>query len=397
MPGYEIIGEEEKKEILEVFETGVLFRYEFGDRRQNVYKVREFEEAFANYTGAAHALAVSSGTAALKVALLALGIGPGDEVIVPGFTFVATWEAVLDAGAIPVMAEIDETLNLDPADIQKKISPRTKAIIPVHMLGSMARIEEIMAAAGDIPVIEDTAQACGGTYQGRGLGTFGRLGTFSFDAVKTLTTGEGGMVVTSDPDLWTRASEYHDHGHDHRPVGRGNEGRNFFGFNYRMMELQGALGLAQLRKLPFMVEKQRANKKRLKDHLANIPGLTFRSLPDPAGDTATFLAFALPNADQTRAFNQTLTDNKAGAVYFLNNTWHYYGRWEHLHEKKTPVAGGWPFRYADGRTLDFSVDALPQTAEVLSRFLVWPINLNMSEEDFSRLLTAADKAAVAIK
>ena len=393
MPGFEILGEEEKQEILDVLSRGVLFRYEFGDQRQGIFKVREFEQAFTAYTGAKAALAVTSGTAALKVALVALGVGPGDEVLVPGFTFVATWEAVLDAGAVPVMVEIDDTLNMDPADLKAKLTPRTKAVIPVHMMGAMARIDEIVAAAGQVPIIEDTAQSCGGTFHGRHLGTFGRLGTFSFDSVKTLTTGEGGMVITNDPELWRRASEYHDHGHDHAPVGRGNEGRSFFGFNYRMMELQGALGLAQLKKLPYMVEKQRANKKRLKDHLAGIKGLTFRGLPDPDGDTATFLAFALPSAEKARAFNAVLNENKAGAVHFVNNTWHYYGRWEHLLEKKTPLANGWPFNYLDGRVLDFPPDALPRTADLLSRFLVWPININMKDEDFDRMLTAADQAA----
>ena len=168
MPGFEVIGEEEKNEVLSVFDTGVLFRYEFGDQRNGVYKVREFENAFAQYTGASHALAVTSGSAALKVALLALGVGAGDEVIVPAFTFVASWEAILDAGAKPVMAEIDDSLCLDPEDLKKRITPRTKAVIAVHMLGSMARIDKIVQAAGDLPVIEDTAQACGGTFNGKG-------------------------------------------------------------------------------------------------------------------------------------------------------------------------------------------------------------------------------------
>jgi 8-amino-3,8-dideoxy-alpha-D-manno-octulosonate transaminase len=396
MPGFEVIGEEEKQEVLSVFDTGVLFRYEFADQRKGVYKVRAFEEAFAEYTGAAGALAVSSGTAALKVALVALGVGPGDEVIVPGFTFVATWEAVLDVGAAPVFAEIDDTLCLDPGDLKKKITDQTKAIIVVHMCGSMARIEEIMAAAGNVPVVEDTAQSCGGSYQGRRLGTFGRVGTFSFDSVKTMTTGEGGMVISNDADLITRASEYHDHGHDHRPVGRGNEGRGFFGFNYRMMELQGALGLAQLKKLPDMIQRQLTNKQRLKNHMAVIHGVTFRRLPDQAGDTGTFLCFMLPDAGKAAAFNEKLKEGGAGAIPWGDNTWHAYPRWEHLHEKKTPIQSGWPFKYLEGRTLDHPPEALPQTAEILGRTLAWPININMSEDDFDRLLFAADEAADAV-
>ena len=214
--------------------------------------------------------------------------------------------------------------------------------------------------------------------------------------MKTLTTGEGGMVISNDNDLYFRASEYHDHGHDHAPVGRGNEGRNFFGFNYRMMELQGALGLAQLKKLPDMLQSQRDNKKRLKDHLAKINGITFRDVPDPAGDTATFLAFCLPDEEKARVFNKVLNDNKAGAVHFVDNTWHFYGKWEHLHEKKTACQNGWPFNYLDGETLDFPVNAMPKTTEVLSRTLVWPINIKMSDADFDRLTSAADQAAKAL-
>lgn len=396
MPGFEVFGEEEKKEVMDVFDTGVLFRYEFGDQRNGVYKVREFEEAFCEYTGAKHALAVSSGTAALKVALIALGVGPGDEVIVPAYTFVATWEAVMDIGAVPVMADIDWTLNLNPGDLSNRITPRTKAIIVVHMCGSMARMDEILEAAGRIPVIEDTAQACGGTYKGKGLGTYGAMGTFSFDSVKTLTTGEGGMVITNDKDLWTRASEYHDHGHDHRPVGRGNEGRNFFGFNYRMMELQGAIGLAQLRKLPMVIERQRANKKRLKDFLSQFPDITFRDIPNEEGDTATFLAFCLPGPQRTEVFNTALNNNNAGAVHFLKNTWHYYGCWEHLHDKKSPFKNGWPFTNLGGRILDYFPNDLPRTKEILARTLVWPINIKMSEQDFQRMENAVKIAAEAV-
>ena len=148
MPGFEVFGEEEKQQVLEVFDTGVLFRYEFGEQRKGVYKVREFEKAFAEYTGAGYAQAVTSGTAALKVALAALGVGIGDEVITQGFTFVATWEVILDIGALPIFTEVDQTLNMDPADLEKKITNKTKAIIPVHMLGAPARIIEIKTIAG---------------------------------------------------------------------------------------------------------------------------------------------------------------------------------------------------------------------------------------------------------
>ncbi|MCF8062730.1 MAG: DegT/DnrJ/EryC1/StrS family aminotransferase [Deltaproteobacteria bacterium] len=397
MPGHEIIGEEERREILDVLSRKVLFRYEFDAQREGVYKVETFEKEFARYCGVRHALAVSSGTAALHVALAALGVGPGDEVITQGFTFVATWEAILEAGAVPVFAEIDETLCLDPDDLEARITPRTRAVIPVHMCGAQARVEEIVSAAGrhGVPVIEDTAQSCGGRFGQRALGSFGALGTFSFDSVKTVTTGEGGMVITDDEELYLRASEYHDHGHDHDPsVGRGLEKRRFIGFNYRMMELQGALGLAQLRKLdPVILPGQRENKRILKEALEKHDGITFRDLPDPAGDSATFLIFFLPTAEQAQAFNRVLADQGAGAVYWHDNLWHYYEQWEHLLEARTPLAGGWPFRSPDGTPrCGYEPAALPRTAEILSRALTIPIRIRMDEQ-LPVLIEAINKAA----
>jgi len=396
MPGFEIIGKEEEKEILDVLKTKILFRYEFDEQRHGIYKVEEFEKEFAQYCGVNHALAVSSGTAALKVALAALGIGPGDEVITQGFTFVATWEAIFDAGAIPVFAEIDDTLCMDPADISRKVTPRTKAIIPVHMCGGPARIAEIVKEAQqrDIPVIEDTAQACGGKLNGKALGSFGRLGTFSFDSVKTITTGEGGMVITDDRDLYIRASEYHDHGHDHNPdVGRGLEKRNFIGFNCRMMELQGALGLAQLKKLDNVIlARQRENKRRIKEALAGIDQISFRNIPSPEGDIASFFMFFLPTREKATAFNEVLSEEGCPTVYWHDNTWHYYERWEHLLEEKSPVRTGYPFKSESGKQrCGYDAASLPKTAELLSRCLTIPININM-EGQIPKILSAIEKA-----
>ena len=397
MPGFEVFGEEEKRQALEVFDTGVLFRYEFGPQRKGVYKVREFEQAFAQYTGADHAQAVTSGTAALKVALSALGVGIGDEVITQGFTFVATWEAILDVGAVPVFTEIDQTLNMDPADLQKKITPKTKAIIPVHMLGAQARIKEIKAIADQhgIPVLEDTAQAAGGRLHGQHLGTFGHFGTFSFDAVKTMTTGEGGMVITNDEELWRCCSEYHDHGHDHvvNPGGRGGEGRRFIGFNYRMMEIQGAIGLAQLAKLDMIVAEQRKNKAILKEAASKLAGVSFREILDEQGDSATFLAFILPDKAQAAKVNQVLRENNAGAINFGENTWHFYPSWEYLLGGKTLAKNGWPFNAHGKRRVVYDPAALPSSAELMNRTLVYqiPVKLDASRRDV--LLTALNKAA----
>lgn len=401
MPGFEVIGEEEKKEVMQVLDSKVLFRYEFHPQRAGVYKTAEFEKAFASYCGVRHALAVSSGTAALKVALSAIGIGPGDEVITQGFTFVATWEAILESGAIPVFAELDDTLCMDPYDIKRKVTPRTKAILPVHMCGGHARIEEILGVSRElgIPVIEDTAQACGGSYRGRKLGSFGAMGCFSFDSVKTITTGEGGMVISDDEKLYIRASEYHDHGHDHDiRVGRGLEKRNFIGFNYRMMEIQGALGLAQLRKLdPVIIKKQRENKRVLRDALSTSKEVTFRTIPDPQGDIASFLIFFLPTQDKASAFAKAMAQEGSPVVYWYENTWHYYKRWEHLLEGKSPIASGYPFKDPEGRPrAAYDPEALPHTAELLSRAITIPINIKM-EKDLPVKLKAIEKALASVK
>lgn len=397
MPGFEIFGAEEKAQVMEVLESGVLFRYEFAAQRKGVWKVLEFERAFAAYTGAAHAQAVTSGTAALKVALAALGVGEGDEVITQGFTFVATWEAILDCGAVPVFAEVDLTLNMDPADLGKKITPRTKAIIPVHMMGAQARIEAIKAIADrhGIPVIEDTAQAAGGRLHGRHLGTFGAVGTFSFDAVKTMTTGEGGMCITSDETLWRRMSEYQDHGHDHlpNPGGRGGESRSFVGFNFRMMEIQGAIGLAQLAKLDGIVAAQQKNKAFFREAVSVLPGVQFREILDEAGDSATFLTFFLPDAARTTAVNRVLREAGAGAVRWSENGWHYYPNWEHLLEGKTYCHGGWPFSVGGKRRVVYDPQALPASAAIMERALTYQVPILLPDEQKTKIAAALKKAA----
>ena len=194
MPGFEIFGKEERKEVEDVLETGVLFRYGFDQARHGHWKAKTFEKEFAERLGAGYCHLCASGTAALSIALASCGVGAGDEVIIPPFTFVATIEAVLNAGAVPVFAEIDETLCLDPERIEPAITSRTKAVLPVHMCGSMARIEAIKQLCDEkgLILIEDACQAVGATFNGKALGTFGHMGCFSFDPVKTITCGEGG-------------------------------------------------------------------------------------------------------------------------------------------------------------------------------------------------------------
>ena len=220
MPGFEIFGDEERREVQDVLDTGVLFRYGFDQVRKGHWKAKTFESELAKRIGTSKCHLCSSGTTALCIALAACGVGAGDEVIVPPFTFIATIEAVLSAGAVPVFAEIDETLCLDPEGIESVITPHTKAVLPVHMCGAMARIDEIhkLCVKKDLVLIEDACQSLGATFEGKAVGTFGRMGCFSFDPVKTITCGEGGAVVTDDKELYTIADAYADHGHDHIEV-----------------------------------------------------------------------------------------------------------------------------------------------------------------------------------
>lgn len=397
MPGFEVFGEEEKKEISDVLETGILFRYGFEKERKGNFKVAEFERRFADMCGISYALAVSSGSAALRVAMAALGVSPGDEVITQGFTFIATWEAIIESGATPVFTEVDDTLCMEPADLERKITGRTKAIIPVHMIGAQANIKEILAIANrhSIPVIEDTAQASGSKLDGRYLGTFGAIGIFSFDPVKTMTTGEGGMIITNDKNLYLNCSAFHDHGHEHIPsCERGLDKRSFIGFNFRMMELQGALGLAQLAKLPYIIQEQKKNKEIIKKALKRIDGITFRRILDPDGDTATFLAFFLPDGERAKRFNQVLSKNNVGAINYKDNTWHFYPNWNELFKGTTLCKSGWPFKNTvSGIDLLYQKDALPKTEGLFERLLVYPISVKMPEERLANMITAIEAAA----
>ncbi len=396
MAGAELIGKEEIKEVMDVLKTGVFARYAFDKERQGIWKVRDFETAFAKYCGAKYGLGVTSGSAALKIALTALDVGPGDEVICPAFTFMATYEAVLEVGAIPVMGDIDDTLNLDPDDIPNKITPRTKAVIPVHMCGAPARIDKIMKVAKKhkLLVLEDNAQGCGASFKGKKLGSFGHMGIFSFDHYKTVTTGEGGMVITNDIDLYHRAEWYHDHGHDHlSPVSRALDGRTILGFNYRMNELQGALGLAQLRKLDRIIAAQRKNKDAIKEALALIPGLKFRAIPDPVGDSATFLAFNLPAEKRTQAFQKALKAEGIDTVRFKDNFWHYVPNWEHFLAQSTANTKKHPFSDPRNRKATYSRKAIPYAEDILGRTLIMGISVKMPAARMKAIQKAITNAA----
>ena len=374
MGGSELIGKEEKDALVDVIERGaVFFRYGFDEKRGNVFKTAEFEKKIAEYTGAKYALAVSSGSASLRVALSALGVGQGDEVIKQAFTFVATVEAIIESGATAVIAEVDKSLNIDPEDFRAKITSRTKAVIPVHMLGVPAYMDEIMKVARDnnLPVLEDSCQACGSSYKGRKTGTLGVIGCHSFDYVKTITTGEGGMVITDDEELYLKASCYHDHGHEHRSdVPRGEDSHSIIGFNYRMNELQAALGIVQLGRLDYVLSQQRKNKKQIKDAISVRKDIEFRHLPDEEGDGGDTLIFFLENDVKANELEKILTENKIGTKILPSAmNWHYAGRWHHMKGKIKP----------DGETFT-------KTGELLNRAIAIPISVKMPQEQIQKII-----------
>ena len=380
MPGFEIFGQEEREQVGDVLETGVLFRYGFDGARNGHWKAKTFETELAQRLGVSYAHLCASGTAALGIAMAACGVGAGDEVIVPPFTFVATIEAVLMAGAVPVFAEIDETLCLSPEAVEAALTPATKAVIPVHMCGSMARIDEIkrFCDSKGLILLEDACQSVGATYQGKALGSFGKAGCFSFDPVKTITCGEGGAVITDDKDIYLAADAFADHGHDHIGTDRGAEDHLIIGSNYRISELNAAVGLAQLRKLDWILDTQRRNKAVIKDAMAGVSGVAFRQLPDPAGDSATFLTFFMPDLDKARqAISALSAAGVDGCFHWFDNNWHYIRKWNHFHNLNASARLA---VQALPNCPDYSDIHLPQSDAIMQRSISMQIKLGWTPE-----------------
>ena len=334
MPGFELFGDEERKEVNDVLETGILMRYGFDGPRKGIWKAKELETAITEVFGCKYAQLTSSGTAALTTALAALHVGAGDEVIMPSFTFVASFEAVLSVGAIPVLVDIDETLTLSPEAVRAAITPKTKCIMPVHMCGSMANLDALkeICEQHQISLLEDACQSIGGKYKGKSLGTIGDAGTFSFDFVKMITCAEGGVVMTNNKALYTSTDGYTDHGHDHLGVDRGADLHPFIGYNYRISELHAAVGLAQIRKLDSFLTIQKKNNALLRAYLEQIPEVRFREVPEGGEDSCSFLSWFLPTEAITKAVIEEMKAQGilAGNFYWFVNNWHYISKWDHL-------------------------------------------------------------------
>jgi dTDP-4-amino-4,6-dideoxygalactose transaminase len=364
----ELVGEEEIKEVMDVLNSGYLYRYQVGQDPRFQGKVLKLEEEMAHRAGVRYAVAVNSGTTALLTALVGLGVGPGDEVIVPGFTFVASISSIVYAGAVPVLAEVDRTLNLDPVDVEAKITTRTRAIMAVHMMGNPARLDELKAIADehDLYLVEDAAQAFGASYKGRPIGSIGNVGTFSFNVFKTVTSGDGGMIITDNEDLYRRCFAFHDQGH--APLRNGVEigKRPFLGLDFRYTELQAAVLLAQIGKMPPMLDHLRANKKRFKAAIASLPGIEFREVIDPLDEIGTILTVILPTPEIAEAIAADL-----GNKVIAQAGWHVYSNMEHLLEQRVVNPLGCSFscpHYAQrGGHMRYWPGMLPQTDELLAR------------------------------
>jgi 8-amino-3,8-dideoxy-alpha-D-manno-octulosonate transaminase len=391
MPGIELFGDEEKKEIMDVLETGILFRYNHDQQRKGHWKARSFENELARYHGVRYAHLTSSGTTADNLALACCGIGVGDEVIVPPFTFIAPVEAVLQAGAIPVFAEIDETLCLYPASIEAVITPRTKAVLLVHMCGSMAQIDKIveLCKKHNLILIEDTAQALGASFKGKPLGTFGKVAVYSFDFFKIVSAAEGGAIITDDTTTYEIASQHSDHGHSHVGNNRGAEPHPIIGTNYRISELHAAVGLAQFRKLPYILERQRENKSKLEQTLAKFPQVSFRKFPDKNGDSATFLDFFLPDESVTRKVLKSFDNNGVGYAYWYDNNYHYFKNWEHVRNLKT--AAKLPVTLFNPPQ-DYSTLQFPQSDNIISRLISIQVRITWTEAEIQDLTSKIEKA-----
>jgi dTDP-4-amino-4,6-dideoxygalactose transaminase len=378
-PGAYWFGKEEMDAVHEVIKSGYLFRYGSEDDPKFLHKVSTLEKEFAAYCGASYGLATSSGTSSLVASVLALGLKPGDEIIVPAYTFVASYSSVIFPGIIPVLAEIDDSLTLDPNDIEHRITPRTKAIMPVHMLGNPCDMDRIMAIAKkhNLLVLEDSCQAAGASYKGKKTGTIGNIGAFSLNIFKTINSGDGGLVVTNDKSLYEIAFGVHDQGHKPSRLGVEVGARSVLGLNFRMNELTAAVALTQLAKLDKIVTTLREKRTKLKNLISKAGGFKFRTLNDPKGDCATLCTVIFDSKEMAARVTQAL-----GSKTVDKSGWHVYANMEHVLRHLKEV--GQPH----------TKGSYPKTDDILSRAMNisigvvdgglgagWGININSTDAE----------------
>ncbi|HEY3454361.1 MAG TPA: DegT/DnrJ/EryC1/StrS family aminotransferase [Bryobacteraceae bacterium] len=366
--GSQYYDDKEREQLMDVVNNQSPFRW-YG--KVQPLKVVTFEKEFAQRMGTRYALAVTSGTAALQCAVNALEIGFGDEVILPAWTWHSCYTAILLAGGLPVFAEIDESFNIDPADIEHRITPQTKAIMAVHLQGNPADLDRILPIARkhNLRVIEDCAQSVGASYKGRPVGSIGDIGIYSLQLNKTITAGEGGAVVTNDPVLFERASRFHDLG-ALRPVHKQIVGEErlstFAGCNFRMSEFTGGVLLAQIRKVDRIIEDVRSNARRVYEGVSDLPGIRLRRLPDPAGELGTGVYMDFQNKERRDRFialmkaeNVPASPPSGSAILPV----------QAYIENKVTIHPAWPtFHSERGKAIRYGAASCPRTIEIHDRF-----------------------------
>jgi 8-amino-3,8-dideoxy-alpha-D-manno-octulosonate transaminase len=397
--GSEEFADEEKEAVLRVLDKKRVFR--FLSRGIEDSEASRLEAGYREFSGRAHALAVSSGTAALITALAAAGIGPGDEVIVPAYTYIATAAAVIAVRAVPVITEIDRSLNLDPIDFERKITPFTKAVIPVHMRGVPARMDEIMdiARRKKLVVIEDVAQANGGTYHGKRLGSLGDLGCFSMQQYKIITAGEGGMVVTDDATYYQRCLIGHDAAL--RFWNRDLAIPSFPSENYRMSELSAALALAQFGKMPAILARLRATKARIVAQLRHVPGISLQDVPDEDGDCGVALIFFCESAERAKAFSAALKAEGIPNGTMYDNAIadrHIYRNWDYVLAKRGATPAGCPWTCGAYKgNVEYSPDMCAQSLDLLGRAVSLTLTQRLTDEQADLIATGIRKVAAGLE
>jgi dTDP-4-amino-4,6-dideoxygalactose transaminase len=387
------IGEEEVEEVRKVIASGKLFR--LGDAASGHQgAVDRFEREWAETIGAKYSLCLSGGgTAALVCCLAALGIGPGDEVLVPGYTWMATATAALTVGAIPVICEVDETLALDPDDVERKITPQTKAMIPVYMVGRNADLERLLEIGKrrGVYVVEDASQADGGSYRGRRLGSWGEMGAFSFNDFKIMSCGEGGALVTSDLTLYDRARIYHDSLLSFPTFGQEFSVPTFVGAQLRASEVMGAILRAQLRRLDGILADLRRNARRL---IAGVEGTGLRVLPshDPEGDCHVVVAFRFGTEAEARRFAGS--EGVHGGLP-IDTGRHVYSNWDSVLEHRIghhPAMNPYEFPQNRGLRTQYSKCMCPRTLDLLGRTVYLNVNPDWTEAEADRRIEACRTA-----
>ncbi len=393
-PGGNLIDREEEQSVLDALRHKRLFRY-YGPE-PGPSKVEELEAAFAAHFGANRALALTSGTASLVCGLQGIGIGPGDEVILPAYTWIASASAVAAVGAIPVVAEVDESLTLDPQDVERRISPYTKAIMPVHMRGMPCQMDALMDLARryQLKVIEDVAQADGASYHGRRLGTFGDVGCFSLQFNKIITSGEGGMLITNDEEVWKRAVMFHDVIGGMRNQLPAEE--ILWGINFRMPELLAAVMIIQLRRLEGLLEAMRQRKRMLIEGIASVArekGVRLQHVHDPDGDASIALIFFMESSEQARKTAATLdAENIPASVIYKPGSidYHIYAHWTPIVQQRTWTAGGGPWCWAH-RKVNYTPEECPRSLDLLGRAVHIDVNPLLSNSDIEETVEGMNK------